>query len=63
MSDKAYYITQSLVVIALVALSMTAAGCDVIGGIFKAGVWVGVIIVALIVAIVGWAFKSMKGSS
>jgi len=62
MSDKAYYITQSLVIVALVSLSMTAAGCDVISGIFKAGVWVGVILVALIVSAVVWAFKSMKKS-
>ena len=38
----------------LVAASMTLAGCEVIGGIFKAGVWVGVLAVVVVVAIVGF---------
>ena len=44
-----YYIAQSVMVFILVLLGLTAAGCDVIGGIFKAGIWVGVILVAAVV--------------
>lgn len=35
-------------------------GCAVIGGIFKAGVWVGVIIVVIIVIIIGVIVSKSK---
>ena len=45
----------------LVILGMTAAGCEVVGGIFKAGIWVGALgviaVVVLLVVVVG----KMKG--
>ena len=41
----------------LVVLGMSAAGCEVVGGIFKAGLWVGalgvVLVVVLLVVVVG----------
>lgn len=41
----------------IILLAVSAAGCELIGGIFKAGVWVGaigiVVIVVLVVVIVG----------
>ncbi len=41
----------------LVILGMSAAGCEVVGGIFKAGLWVGalgvVAVVVLAIVIVG----------
>ena len=36
----------------LPALLVVISGCEVIGGIFKAGVWVGVLIVAFILALI-----------
>ena len=50
--------SSSLTRIALLALlGVTAAGCGVVGGIFKGGVWVGaigvIVIVVLLVVIVG----------
>ena len=39
-------------VAALTALVTTTTGCQAIGDIFKAGVWVGVVVVAIIVALV-----------
>ncbi len=44
-----YYIAQSVMALILVLLATTAAGCDIIGGIFKAGLWVGVVVVAVVV--------------
>lgn len=35
------------------------SGCEVIGGIFKAGVWTGTILVVLIVAIVIWVVSKL----
>ena len=42
----------SLVPLVLVPLALTLSGCRVIEGIFKAGVWVGVIAVLFVVALV-----------
>jgi hypothetical protein len=44
-------------ILLIVLLAVSAAGCELIGGIFKAGVWVGaigvVLIVVLLVVVVG----------
>jgi hypothetical protein len=45
----------------LVALSLTAAGCELIGDIFQAGLVVGIIIILLILAIVGWVIGKFRG--
>ena len=41
----------------LVFLGMSAAGCELAGGIFKAGIWVGalgvILVVVLLVVVVG----------
>jgi hypothetical protein len=48
---------------ALVALLLTLltvfSGCEVIGGIFKAGVWSGIIIVVLVVVLIIWLVGTM----
>ncbi|HEV7779668.1 MAG TPA: phosphatidate cytidylyltransferase [Chitinophagaceae bacterium] len=36
----------------LLAIILTLSGCEVIGGIFKAGVWVGVLAVVAVVGII-----------
>ena len=36
-------------VLLVVLLAVTVAGCSVVGGIFKAGFWVGIVIAAVIV--------------
>jgi hypothetical protein len=45
----------------LVLLGMTGAGCQVIGDIFQAGMWVGVIGVVLVIAIVGFLASKLRG--
>jgi hypothetical protein len=42
---------RNLLMTVLVALTMT--GCDAIAGIFRAGFWVGIILVVLILALIG----------
>ena len=41
----------------IVLLAVSAAGCELVGGIFKAGVWVGaigiILVVVLVVVVVG----------
>lgn len=36
------------------------SGCEAIGGIFKAGMWVGIIVVVLIVAVVLWLIGKVR---
>ena len=36
-------------VLLIVLLAVTVAGCEVVGGIFKAGFWVGIVIAAVVV--------------
>jgi predicted small secreted protein len=47
-----------LVVLVLAAFTMT--GCEAIEGIFKAGVWVGVLGVAVVLGIIGFVIAKMR---
>ncbi|SFH41108.1 hypothetical protein [Pedobacter insulae] len=45
-----------------IALACTLfASCDLIEGIFKAGVWTGVIVVVLVIALVIWLISKVFG--
>jgi len=50
-----------LLLVLLVAASMSLSGCEVVGGIFKAGMWVGVLFVVIIIAIVGFIATKIRG--
>jgi hypothetical protein len=53
--------TQRLLPLAVVtAAAMTLTGCEAIQGIFKAGVWVGVIGVVLVIAVVGFLAAKIR---
>lgn len=45
----------------LVVLGVSTAGCELIGGIFKAGVWVGALGVILVAVLIVVAIGKMKG--
>jgi hypothetical protein len=46
---------------ALLFLStLTLAGCEIIAGIFKAGVWVGVILVLAVIGIIAWIISKSR---
>jgi len=54
--------TSSLMRVLLIAfLAMSVAACEVIGGIFKAGVWVGAIGVVLVVVLLVVVVGKLKG--
>jgi len=36
----------------MLLLAVTLSSCEVIGGIFKAGVWTGVLIVAIVIGLI-----------
>ena len=45
----------------IVFLAMSVAACEVIGGIFKAGVWVGALAVVLVVVLLIFVVAKVKG--
>ena len=45
----------------LVFLGISTAGCELIGGIFKAGIWVGALGVILIAVLLVVAVAKMRG--
>ena len=52
---------QWLFVVLLILSTLTLSGCEVVGDIFKAGVWVGALAVILIVAGIGFLAAKMRG--
>lgn len=53
---KAYL---SYIFIFFVAIGLTS--CEIVGGIFKGGMWAGVILVIGVIAVVIWALSRMFG--
>jgi hypothetical protein len=47
--------------LAFAPLTLMLSGCEIIGNIFKAGVWVGVLGVFAVVALLIWGVRSMMG--
>jgi hypothetical protein len=44
----------------ILTLAVTVSGCEVVGGIFKAGLWVGVILVVLVVMLIVWIMNRAR---
>ena len=51
---------RNLVLAFLLAITATMSSCEVIGDIFKAGVWVGVLLVVVVLAIIFWIISKAK---
>jgi hypothetical protein len=47
--------------ILLVLATIPLAGCELVGDIFQAGMWVGVIFVVMIIAFVGFIAARIRG--
>ena len=45
---------------AIVLLAMATAGCEAIGGIFKAGMWTGGLLAVVVVVLVVFAILKMR---
>lgn len=53
---------KKLIPLSLVALlATTLSSCELVEGIFKAGVWTGIILVVVVVAIVIWLAAKLFG--
>jgi hypothetical protein len=48
-------------ILPVLLVSLFFAGCQVIADIFQAGVWVGVILVVVVVAIIGFIVSRFSG--
>jgi TRAP-type C4-dicarboxylate transport system permease large subunit len=44
----------------LIILTLSLSSCELIGDIFKAGVWAGLLLVAAIIAIVIWIISRFR---
>lgn len=49
-----------LMLTVLVSALLTLSGCEAIGGVFRAGMWAGVIVVIIVVALVLWLLSKMR---
>ncbi len=52
--------SNKLIIALLVFISSLLCSCEAIGDIFKAGVWVGVIVVVLVVGLIFWLINKAK---
>jgi len=48
-------------IVLLVLASFTVAGCAAIAGIFKAGVWTGVVMIVILIGIIGFIATKVRG--
>ena len=55
------WLLRALMLVLLVVASISVSGCEVIGDIFKAGVWVGALFIVVIIAIVGFIAAKIRG--
>ncbi|MEJ7828666.1 MAG: hypothetical protein WKF91_10730 [Segetibacter sp.] len=53
-------IKNSLIALLLLSVTTTLAGCEMFGEVFKAGMWIGVIVVVAVVALVLWLLRKMR---
>ncbi|WP_242921257.1 hypothetical protein [Pontibacter liquoris] len=44
----------------LVLLTCTLTSCDVIGDIFKAGMWTALIVIVIVVLLIVWLFRKLR---
>ena len=54
-------LSSRLLMLLLLTASALAAGCSIVGGIFKAGLWVGVIMVVLVIALIMFIVGKARG--
>lgn len=43
-----------------IALMLSLQSCEIIGGIFKAGFWAGIILVVLVVVLIFWLIAKIR---
>ncbi len=51
---------KNLLLTSLLLAGLTLTSCEAIGDIFKAGMWMGVIVVVLVIAVVLWLIRKVR---
>ncbi|WP_296618666.1 hypothetical protein [Marivirga sp.] len=46
-------------IVLFILLSFTLSSCELLTGVFEAGIWVGILIVVVIIAIIIWVIKKI----
>jgi len=54
-------LSRYLPIVLLVLAALPLSGCEAIVGIFKAGVWTGVVMIVVLIAIVGFVAARIRG--
>jgi hypothetical protein len=54
---------KSLSFLSLILIMLLLDSCAVVGGIFKAGVWVGVLLVLVLIGLIIWLVTRSSGKS
>ncbi len=44
-----------------ILMALTLSSCELVGDILEVGVWMGIIIVVLIVLVIAWIFRKLRG--
>lgn len=52
---------KALQLLSVAIICSTLSSCELIGGIFKAGIWTGVIAIVVVVAIIIWLLSKLFG--
>jgi len=47
-------------ILIMAIMSFTNSGCEMIGDIFQAGIWVGIIVVIAVIAVIAFIFRLFK---
>ena len=53
--------TRALNIVLLFLVSVTLPACDLVGDIFQAGLFVGIVIIVAIVLLIGWVMRKFRG--
>lgn len=53
-------LTSYQVIAFLAVFALTFTGCELAGDIFQAGMWVGIIVVAIVVSLVVWLISKVR---
>lgn len=60
MSSNAYYLAQIAIVIGIVMVSSSAAGCETLGDVFQAGLFAGILGVTFLVIAIGLVVRAIR---
>ncbi len=52
---------QAFLSICFILLTLTLSSCEVIGDIFKAGMWTAVVLIAVVVFFIMWLLRKIRG--